>query len=90
MLSADLGLRGDSGSLSLSIFRSARSDVPVCEFAGSSEVQIRVTATTDPKEIPGTKAWDGAAEATWDIPRATFTSQKVTRKFAGIRKESDP
>lgn len=65
-------------------------DVPVCQFAGSSEVRIRVTATTDPKEIPGTRAWDGAAEATWDIPKATFTAQKVTRKFAGIRKETDP
>ena len=65
-------------------------DGPVCEFASATAVRIRLTATTDPKEIPGTKAWVGAAEATWDIPQARFTSQKVTRKFAGIRKESDP
>jgi hypothetical protein len=64
-------------------------DVPVCAFAGSTQVRIRGTATTDPKDIPGEKAWDGVVEATWDIPKATFTSQKVTRKFAGIRKESD-
>jgi hypothetical protein len=43
-------------------------------------------ATTDPKETPGRKEWDGTAEATWDIPKAEFTSQKVTRKFAGVRK----
>ena len=65
-------------------------DSPACRFAGSSEVQIRVTASTDPKETPGRKEWVGAVEATWDIPKAEFTSQKVTRKFAGIRKESDP
>jgi hypothetical protein len=63
-------------------------DAPVCQFAGSSEVRIRVMATTDPKETPGRKEWDGTAEATWDIPKAEFTSQKVTRKFAGIRKDS--
>ena len=64
-------------------------DAPVCQFAGSSKVRIRVTAKTDPKETPGRKQWDGEAEATWDIPKAEFTSQKVTRKFAGIRKETD-
>ena len=63
-------------------------DAPVCQFAGSSEVRIRIMATTDPKETPGRKEWDGTAEATWDIPKAEFTSQKVTRKFAGVRKDS--
>ena len=53
-------------------------------------VRIRETATTEPKSIPGEKAWDGSVEGIWDIPSANFTSQKVTRKFAGIRKESNP
>jgi hypothetical protein len=39
--------------------------------------------------IAGEKACDGVVEANWNIPDAKFTSQKVTRKFAGIRKESD-
>ena len=64
-------------------------EVPVCAFADSTHVQIRATATTEPKGIPGEKAWDGSVEAVWDIPSAKFSSQKVTRKFAGIRKESD-
>ena len=65
-------------------------EVPVCEFADSTHLRIRGTATTDPKQIPGEKAWDGTVEATWDIPSANFTLQKVTRKFAGIRKETNP
>jgi hypothetical protein len=51
-------------------------------------MRLRIMATTDPKETPGRKEWDGTAEATWDIPKAEFTSQKVTRKFAGVRKDS--
>jgi hypothetical protein len=66
----------------------AENDTPAAKFAGSSQVRIRVTASTDPKETPGRKEWEGTAEATWDIPTAEFTSQKVTRKFAGVRKES--
>ena len=61
----------------------------MCEFADSTHVRIRATATTEPKGIAGEKAWDGVVEATWDIPSATFTSQRVKRKFAGTRKESD-
>jgi hypothetical protein len=71
------------------VFEIGEDQVPVCEFADSTHVRIRGTATTEPKGIPGEKAWDGTVEATWDIPSAKFTSQKVTRKFAGIRKESD-
>jgi hypothetical protein len=56
------------------------------EFKDST-VQIHATATTDPKEIPGQKAWDGKVDAVWDIPGAKFTSQKVQRLFAGVRKE---
>jgi hypothetical protein len=62
---------------------------PVADFADATHVRVRAMATTDPKEIPGLKAWDAAVQATWDIPQAKFTSQKVTRKFAGVRKESD-
>jgi hypothetical protein len=59
---------------------------PMLEFKDST-VQIHATATTDPKQISGEKAWDGEVEAVWDIPRAKFTSQKVKRLFAGVRKE---
>ncbi len=58
-----------------------------CEFGDSDTVRINAKATTDPKEIPGRKAWDATVEAVWDIPQARFTSQKVKRTFAGIRKE---
>jgi hypothetical protein len=61
--------------------------IPVCRFADATHVKIHGNATTDPKGIPGEKAWDGLVEAVWDIPVAKFTSQKVTRIFAGIRKE---
>jgi hypothetical protein len=64
-------------------------EAPVCEFADSTHVRIRATATTEPKGIAGEKAWDGSVEAIWDIPEAKFSSQKVRRKFAGVRKESD-
>jgi hypothetical protein len=56
------------------------------EFKGST-LQIRATATTDPKRSPGEKAWDGEVDAIWDIPAAKFTSQKVQRLFAGVRKD---
>jgi hypothetical protein len=59
----------------------------VCRFADATHVKIHGNATTDPKYIPGEKAWDGLVEAVWNIPAARFTSQKVTRIFAGIRKE---
>jgi hypothetical protein len=60
-------------------------DKPMVEFNGAT-VQIHATATTDPKEIPGTKAWDARVDAVWDITRAKFTSQKMQRLFAGVRK----
>jgi hypothetical protein len=62
-------------------------EVPVCRFADATHVKIHGNATSDPKGIPGEKAWDGLCEAVWDIPAARFTSQKVTRIFAGTRKE---
>jgi hypothetical protein len=60
-------------------------DKPMVEFKGST-VQIHAKATTDPKGIPGEKAWDGEVEAVWDIPLAKFTKQRVKRLFAGVRK----
>jgi hypothetical protein len=66
----------------------AEDEEGVCQFADSSQVRLHVTASTDPKETPGRKEWVGTADATWDIPKAEFTSQKVTRKFSGIRKDS--
>ena len=61
-------------------------DKPTIGLKGST-VRINVDATTNPKRTPGEKAWDGRVEAIWDIPQARFTSQKVTRLFAGIRKD---
>ncbi len=61
-------------------------ETPVCQFSGARQVQIRASATTDPKESPGTTAWEGAFEGTWDIAAGKFTAQKVKRKFAGVRK----
>lgn len=59
------------------------------EFADADHVRIRAEATTDPKETPGRKAWDATLDAVWNIPQARFSSQKVKRTFAGIRKEED-
>jgi len=66
------------------IFESEES--AMIEFKGST-LQIHATATTDPKRSPGEKAWDGEVDAIWDIPAAKFTSQKVKRLFAGVRKD---
>jgi hypothetical protein len=71
------------------VFETEDYDHPMCEFADPTHVRIQATATTEPKGIAGQKAWDGVVEAIWDIPNAKFTSQKVTRKFAGVRKESE-
>lgn len=65
------------------------SEIPVCAFADSAHVRIRGNATTEPKGISGVKAWDATVQAIWDIPKASFTSQKVKRTFAGVRKEND-
>jgi hypothetical protein len=64
-------------------------DNPICELDGVRQVLIDGQATTDPKGIPGTRAWDARFKAVWDIAQAKFTSQKVTREFAGVRKGSD-
>ena len=59
------------------------------EFADATHVRIHANATTDPKETPGRKAWEAAVEAMWDIPQSRFTSEKVKRTFAGVRKAQD-
>ena len=59
------------------------------EFTDSTHVRILAKATTDPKETPGRKAWDATVDAVWDITQARFTSQKVKRTFAGVRKADD-
>ncbi|MEY2563721.1 MAG: hypothetical protein QOH88_1914 [Verrucomicrobiota bacterium] len=61
-------------------------DSPMVEFKGST-IEVHAKATTDPKHIPGEKAWEGKLDAIWDIPAAKFTSQKVQRLFAGVRKD---
>lgn len=61
---------------------------PAVELAGSI-VKVHAFATTDPKNIPGEKAWEGKFDGVWDIPQAKFTSQKVTRLFAGVRKSEE-
>ena len=61
-------------------------DKPTVQLKGTT-VRINVDATTNPKRPPGEKAWDGRVAAVWDIPGAKFSSQKVERLFAGIRKD---
>jgi hypothetical protein len=60
--------------------------VKECVLNGQ-EVRIKAAATTDPKHIGGLKAWDAKFEGVWDIPQARFTSERVTRKFGGVRKD---
>lgn len=60
---------------------------PQCTLNGSSTVQVKAGATTDPKHIGGIKAWDAKFDGTWDIAQAKFTSAKVKRIFAGKRKD---
>jgi hypothetical protein len=70
------------------IFEDDSESIPVCQLDGTKLVQIEATATTDPKHMAGTRAWDARVRATWDIAQAKFTSQKVTRLFGGVRKEN--
>jgi hypothetical protein len=58
-----------------------------CILDGTARVKIKAGATTDPKHIPGIKAWDAKFDGTWDIAQAKFTSSKVTRIFGGKRKD---
>src|SRR5437773_7083461 len=71
------------------IFEEDSESTPVCRLDGNKLVQIDATATTDPKHMAGMRAWDARVRATWDIARAKFTLQKVTRLFGGVRKQND-
>ena len=64
-------------------------DNPICRLDDNRHVRINALATTDPKGAGDERVWDGRLKASWDIPQAKFTSQKVTRVFAGIRKHED-
>ncbi len=61
--------------------------VKQCVLDGAQQVRVKAAATTDPKNIPGVKAWDAKFEGVWDIAQAKFTSAKVKRIFAGVRKD---
>jgi hypothetical protein len=64
-------------------------DNPICKLDGTEHVRINALATTDPKGGGDERVWEGRLKATWDIAQAKFTSQKITRVFAGIRKHED-
>jgi len=62
---------------------------PGFQLDGSKAVRINATATTDPKGAVDGRVWEGRVEAVWDIPQGKFTSQKITREFAGVRKHEE-
>jgi sugar lactone lactonase YvrE len=64
-------------------------DNPICKLDGPEHVRINALATTDPKGGGDERVWEGRLKATWDVAQAKFTSQKVTRVFAGVRKHED-
>lgn len=59
------------------------------KLEGTDRVRISALATSEPKHIGGIRAWDARFEGVWNIPRARFVSQKVSRMFAGVRKEEE-
>lgn len=59
----------------------------ICRLDGTQRVRFNGFATTDPKHVSDGRAWDGRVVAVWDIAQRKFTSQKVTRIFAGFRKD---
>ena len=61
----------------------------ICQLDGAQKVQINALATTDPKGADEGRVWDGRLIATWDIAQGKFTSQKVAREFAGVRKHEE-
>lgn len=64
-----------------------KEEIPLSQLEGTSRIRVNATATTDPKNMSGERAWEARFEGVWDIPQGKFTSQKVTRLFAGVRKE---
>jgi hypothetical protein len=59
------------------------------KLEGTKLVRISALGSTDPKGAESGRVWKGHVTATWDIAQAKFTSQKVTRVFAGVRKGED-
>jgi hypothetical protein len=62
-----------------------REDEPICKLDGTQQVRIDGHATNDPKGLSGHK-WSAQLKAVWNIAKAKFTEQKITRTTA---KESD-
>jgi len=60
-------------------------DEPICELDGTNQVRIDGRATTDPKGL-SRRRWSAQVKAVWDIPKAKFIEQKITRSTA---KKSD-
>lgn len=60
-------------------------ELPPFQLEDSSRVRIYVMATTDPKNMPFDRVWEGRFEGVWDISQGKFTSQKIKRLFAGER-----
>jgi hypothetical protein len=58
---------------------------PICKLDGVKQVRIEAHATTDPKGLSRRK-WSAQVKAVWDIPKAKFIEQKITRSTA---KKSD-
>jgi hypothetical protein len=56
-------------------------DEPICKLDGVKQVEIEGHATNDPKGLSRRK-WSAQVKAVWDIPRATFTHEKVTHETA--------
>jgi hypothetical protein len=57
---------------------------PTVELKGKT-VQVHAYATNDPNMSRDT-VWEGKFDGAWDVAQGKFTSGKVTREFAGLRK----
>jgi hypothetical protein len=57
---------------------------PTVELKGKT-VQVHAYATNDP-HMAHRAVWEGRFDGVWDIAQGKFTSGKVTREFAGMRK----
>ncbi len=61
-------------------------ELPSFQLEDGSRVRIYLMATTDPKNTPYERIWEGRFEGVWDISQEKFTSQKIKRLFAGDRR----
>ena len=68
------------------VTQSDGNEFPPFQLEGSSRIRINVMATTDPKNLPFQRVWEGRFEGVWDISQGKFTSQKIKRLFAGERR----